>query len=234
MEDNKGIKSWAESDRPYEKLLDKGARALSDSELLAIFIKSGTKNMTALDAAKKLLSASGNKLDELGQMTAQQIVNKKIPGIGKVKALNIVAALELGRRRREETALQKRSQITSSNQAFQHLIGFMENLATEEFWVLLLDRSNKIIRSALISKGGISGTVVDKRVVFKMAIEHNACGIIMSHNHPSGNLKPSKEDIKLTEEFVKAGSFMDIPILDHLIIAGNSYFSFADEGYINR
>ena len=231
METGFGIKSWAEDDRPYEKLLGKGARALSDSELLAIFIKSGTKKLTAVDAAKQLLAPVENNIDILGKLSVQQIVNKKIPGIGKVKALNIVAALELGKRRRDNVP-QELSRITSSKSAFDILIQELENVYTEEFWILLLDRSNKVIKKINVSKGGISGTVADPRVIFRLAVEHHACGIILCHNHPSGNLSPSNEDKVLTKKFIEAGSVLDIKVFDHIIIAGNSYLSFADEGLL--
>lgn len=231
METGFGIKSWAEGDRPYEKLLNQGARALSDSELIAIFVKSGTKKSSAVDSAKKLLASVENSLDELGRLSVQQIVNKKVPGIGKIKALNIVAALELGRRRRELNSDQK-AVIRSSQNAYELLLKELENVYVEEFWVMLLDRGNKVLRVVNVSKGGITGTVADQRVIFRLAVEHHATGIILCHNHPSGNTQPSAQDKSLTDAFAKAGAALDIKVLDHIIVGHKSYFSFADEGLL--
>jgi DNA repair protein RadC len=230
--ENTGIKSWAEEDRPREKLVTKGCRALSDTELLAIFIRTGTPKKSAIDVSRELLLAAQNSLDNLGKMSVAQMVKLKISGLGKVKATTIVAALELGRRRRETSAQAPIKKITSSKDAYHALVADLEFLLVEEFWILLLDRSNQIIKKINISKGGISGTVADAKVIFKYAIEHSASGIVLCHNHPSGNLQPSQADRDITKSMKAGGLNLDITVHDHIIIAGNAYLSFADEGYM--
>jgi DNA repair protein RadC len=227
MEQN--IKSWAEADRPREKLLLHGRHTLSDAELLAILLRTGTKNHSAVNVARDLLIESGNDLTILSRLNAREMA--KIKGIGLVKAVTLVAALELGRRRREAEAL-KKEKIASSKDVCDLMQPHLADLIHEEFWILLLNRANHIILKKNVSSGGISGTVVDPRLIFKAAIEHNASGIILCHNHPSGNTKPSEADIQLTRKLRDAGKNLDIDILDHLIIAGQQYYSFADEGII--
>ena len=221
------IKNWAEEDRPREKLLLKGRHVLSDAELIAILIGSGTKKESAVELSKRILSELGNNLNELAKLSVQDLM--KFKGIGEAKALSIVSALELGRRRKEtETA--KREKITSSKDIFEAFSSTFIDLPHEEFHLLLLNRSNLVIRKEFVSRGGISGTVVDPKIIFKIALEHLASSIILCHNHPSGNLKPSAEDISLTKKIKEAGMFLEIPILDHVIFTDTTYFSFADEG----
>ncbi len=225
-----GIKAWAEADRPREKLLKQGRQNLTDSELLAILIRTGTKDHTAVDVAKKILASCNNDLAELSRLSVNDL-KKKSSGMGEVKAITIIAALELGRRRREAEGL-KRNKISSSKDAADILQPHMADLVHEEFAVLMLNRAHEVIGKYELSKGGIAGTVVDPKLIFKSALEHLASGIILCHNHPSGNTKPSQEDIKLTKKLKEAGTLMEINVLDHIIIAGDSYYSFADEGMI--
>lgn len=220
------IKHWAEDDRPREKLLIKGRSALSSAELIAILIGSGNKEDSAVDIAKKVLSLTNNNLTELGRLSVADL--KKIKGIGEAKAITILAALELGRRRGTEDATDI-IKISSSKDLFQFFFPLVSDLPHEAFWMLMLNRSNKIIGYKKISEGGIHATVVDSRIVFKHAIEALASSIIFCHNHPSGNLKPSEADLKLTQTLQKAGELLEIKVLDHIIIANNAYFSFADE-----
>ena len=221
------IKSWAEEDRPREKLLSKGRHVLTDAELIAILIRSGTKQETAVEVAKKILSQFGNNLNELAKLSVNDLM--KFKGMGEVKAISIVAAFELGRRRKETDAA-KREKITSSKDIFEHFRPQFLDLPHEEFHLLLLNRSNHVIRKEFVSRGGISGTVVDPKIIFKIALSNLASSIILCHNHPSGNLRPSDQDISLTKKIIEAGSLLEIPILDHLIITDTGYFSFADEG----
>lgn len=232
MEDNLSfsIKSWAEGDRPREKLVQKGKTALSDAELIAIIIGSGNKKESAVQLSKRILAGSENKLNELGRLSVNQLM--KFNGIGHAKAISIVAALELGRRRRGEEAL-VRKKITSSKSVFEVLQPIIGDLNHEEFWILFLNNSNKILQQKQLSKGGITGTVVDIRITYKNALEIGATSLILAHNHPSGTLKPSQPDIGLTKKMKTAGDSLDIKVLDHLIITQNSYFSFADEGLLS-
>jgi len=230
--ENYGIKSWAEEDRPREKLITKGSRALSDTELLAIFIRTGTQKKTAIDVSRELLQAAQNNLNILGKMSVQQMIKLNINGLGVVKATTIVAALELGRRRREVAENITHKKIITSKDAYHALITDLEFLQVEEFWILLLDRSNQIIKKINISKGGITGTVADTKIIFKHAIENSASGIILCHNHPSGNVQPSQADRDLTKNIKAGGIHLEIAVLDHIIIAGSNYLSFADEGYL--
>ncbi len=229
IEKHLGIKAWAEEDRPREKLLLKGKTALSDAELIAILIGSGSRDETAVELSKRILSSASNNLNQLGKMSIADL--QKFKGIGEAKAISIAAALELGRRRKETDAV-KRVKITASSVVFENMREVMEDLPHEEFWVLLLNRGNQILERVNISKGGVSQTVVDSKIVFKMAIDKLASSIILCHNHPSGNLKPSDADIQLTKKLKEAGRILDLPILDHLIFADNTYFSFADEGLL--
>jgi DNA repair protein RadC len=224
-----GIKAWAEEDRPREKLLLKGKTTLSDAELIAILIGSGSRDESAVDLSKRILSSAKNNLNQLGKMGIAEL--QKFKGIGEAKAISIAAALELGRRRKASDPL-KRVKITSSNSVYEVMREVMDDLPHEEFWVLLLNRANQVIEKVNISKGGVSQTVVDAKIVFKMALDRLASSIILCHNHPSGNLKPSEADKQLTKKIKEAGRILDLPILDHLIFADNTYFSFADEGLL--
>ncbi len=223
------IKQWAKDDRPREKLRDKGRSILTDAELIAILIRSGNSKDSAVELARQILNFTNNSLNELGKLTVNDLM--KFNGIGEAKAISIVAALELGRRRREENPLEKQK-ITSSKDVYEHFYAHVADLPHEEFWVMLLNRANKVIDKILISRGGVSGTVADTKVIFKVAVERLASSIILCHNHPSGNLKPSNADLKLTNKLKEAGKIMDVPILDHLIISDTGYYSFADEGII--
>lgn len=223
------IKSWSPEDRPREKMLLKGTTALSDAELVAILIGSGTPKLSAVELSKKILLLGNNNLNELAKLSIKDLT--KIKGIGEAKAITIVAALELGRRRKEKDPEEK-PQIATSKDAFDLLKGDMMDLPTEEFWVLLMNRAHRVIKKKRVSEGGVAGTVADPKVIFKMALEELACGIIVAHNHPSGNLQASQSDIDLTKKLKEAGKLMEIQLLDHLIIANQKYLSFADEGLI--
>ncbi len=223
------ILSWAEEDRPREKLLLKGKGALTDAELIAILIGSGTRDLSAVDVSKIILQKASNNLNELAKLSIKDLM--KIKGIGEAKAISIAAALELGRRRKESEAIRK-PRITSSKDAYDQIRAYLLDLPHEEFWVLLLSRSNEVIRPVQISQGGVSGTVADPKIIFKAALEHLASAMILVHNHPSGNLKPSEADKELTKRLVTSGKLLDIPILDHLIVTDHSYLSFADEGIL--
>lgn len=224
-----GIKSWAEDDRPREKLLAKGRQVLTDAELIAILIGSGNREESAVELSKRILSSTSNNLNELSKLSVNDLM--KFKGIGEAKAISIVAALELGRRRKETEGL-KREKITSSKEAFEVMKSVFMDLPYEEFWLLLLNRSNNLIKKEFISRGGVAGTVVDAKIIFKMAVENLASSVMLFHNHPSGNLKPSDADIKITKNIKEAGRVMDINLLDHIIIADERYFSFNDEGMI--
>lgn len=224
-----GIKAWAEDDRPREKMLEKGCKALSDAELLAIIIGSGTPSMTAVDLSKQLLANANNRFADLSRHSIDEL--KTIKGIGTAKAISIMAALEIGRRRRSE-ALEEKPKITSSQIVYELMGPVFSDLNHEEFWCLLLSRSNKVLHKIHISKGGIAGTVVDPKLIFKPALERLASAIIVCHNHPSGNLKPSDADISLTRKIKEAGKLLDIALLDHVIFTDNGYVSFADEGLL--
>lgn len=223
------IKNWASGDRPREKLLQKGKMSLSDAELIAILIGSGSRNESAVDLSKRILSSNKNNLSQLGKLSVQQLVQFK--GIGEAKAISIIAAMELGRRRRTEDALEQ-VKITSSNSVFELLQPLIGELAHEEFWILYLNNANKIIDQFQISKGGITGTLVDVRITLRKALEIGAVSLILAHNHPSGNLNPSEADKQLTSKLKTASESLDIKILDHLIVTEKSYFSFADEGLL--
>lgn len=223
------IKTWAEEDRPREKLLAQGRRVLSDAELIAILIGSGSTTESAVDLSKRILHACQNDLNALSKLSVQDLC--KFKGIGEAKAISIIAALELGRRRKE-TEQPVLDIVTSSKDIFHLLSPYFSDLLHEEFWVILLNRANKVLQKILISKGGQSGTIADPKIIFKSALEGNAANIILAHNHPSGNLKPSQADIQLTKKLQEAGKLLDLQILDHLIFAERSYFSFADEGLL--
>jgi DNA repair protein RadC len=224
-----GIKSWAEDDRPREKLVAKGRGVLSDAELIAILIGSGSKKESAVELSRRILNHVGNNLNDLGKLSINDLV--KFKGIGEAKAVSIIAALELGRRRKDVEST-KKNKIQTSKDAFEIIGPFLTDLPHEEFWALYLNRANNVIDKRMVSSGGVAGTVVDVKIVFKPAIENLASSIILCHNHPSGNAKPSDADIKITKKIVEAGKLMEINTLDHIIICGNSYFSFADEGIL--
>lgn len=223
------IKSWAEADRPREKLAEKGKASLSDAELIAILIGSGNDEDSAVELSKKILLSVNNNLHELGKLTISDLT--KFRGIGEAKAISIMAALELGRRRKEADGNQK-VRITTSGHVYNVVYPLVADLPHEEFWILLLNRANQVIKKVNISRGGVSETSVDTKIIFKAAVENLASYVILCHNHPSGNLKPSNADIKLTRKLSEVGKLMEIPVLDHLIIAEKKYFSFADEGLI--
>ena len=223
------IKQWAEDDRPREKFILKGRSSLSDAELLAIILGSGSRNESAVELARRILDSASSSLVELGKYNLSELQSFK--GIGEAKSIAIAAALEIGRRRRSQE-INVKNKIASSNDAFELLHAELSDLNTEEFWIILMNRANKVIKKIRISSGGISGTVADSRVIFKAAIDNLASAIILAHNHPSGNLKPSQADINLTKKIKNSGNILDIPVLDHIIIAENSYFSFADEGLL--
>ena len=223
------IKFWAEDDRPREKLLLKGKSALSDAELMAILLRSGDRNKSAVDLAKDILDTASNNLIELSKFRIEDFL--KFKGIGEAKALSVISALELGRRRRVAEVLQK-EKITSSKDVFNLFQSIMEDYKYESFWILLLNRANKIIKRIQVSDGGVSGTIADPKRIFKYSLENDASGIILCHNHPSGNIKPSEADIKLTKKIKEGGQLLDINVLDHIIIGEENYFSFADENML--
>src|SRR5690606_38085475 len=223
------IKNWNHTDQPREKLRDKGKASLSDAELVAILIGSGSKNESAVDLSKRILASVNNNLNALGKLSLKQLMVFK--GIGEAKAISIAAALELGRRRGGETHLEKKK-ITSSQSVFQVMQPILGELPHEEFWIVYLNNSNKIIQKNQLSKGGMTGTLVDVRLVLKNALEVGATGLILVHNHPSGSLKPSEADKKLTQKLKLAGESLDIIVLDHVIITEKAYFSFADENIL--
>ncbi len=219
------IKHWSDDDKPREKLVNKGRSVLSDAELIAILIGSGSRSESAVELSKRILLSVDNNLNELGRLSIKQLMQFK--GIGEAKAVTIAAALEIGRRRRGEEA-QKIDKINSSKDAFEILQPIMGELEHEEFWILYLNNSNKVILKAQLSKGGITGTLVDVRLIMKQSLELGAVGIILAHNHPSGTLKPSAADKEITQKIKKASESLDIKVLDHLIVTQKNYYSFAD------
>ena len=223
---NLSIKTWAEEDRPREKLILKGKSVLSDAELIAILIGSGTKELTAVELSRNILAACQNNLNNLAKLGLKDLT--KFHGIGEAKAVSIISALELGRRRKEQTADRKPT-ITSSNEAYCALKPHLSDLKHEEFWILLLNKANQLLKMAQISSGGLAGTVADIRMMFKQALEESATSIVVAHNHPSGNLRPSEQDYRLTQRIKSAGQTLDIPLIDHIIFTDHGYFSFADE-----
>jgi DNA repair protein RadC len=222
---NLSIKQWAEDDRPREKLILKGKSSLSDAELIAILISTGTKEESAVDLAKRILAGAGNNINALSKYSVKDL--KKIKGIGEAKAISIIAALELGRRRKEETIIDKQ-QIITSKDAYNYFYPLLSEYKHEEFWVLLLNNSSKIISRKKISEGGITGTIVDPRIIFKYAIEELATAVILCHNHPSGSIIPSESDNNITQKIKSIGKLFDIAVLDHIIIGERGYYSFAD------
>lgn len=223
------IKNWSEDDQPREKLMLKGRSVLSDAELIAILIGSGSREESAVGLSKRILAKAENNLSELGKLSVKDLMNFK--GIGEAKAVTIAAALELGRRRGSGEAL-IRKRIASARDAFEIMQSIIGDLAHEEFWIIFLNNSNKVLRKEQISKGGLTGTLVDVRMVMKTALELSAVGMILAHNHPSGSLKPSNADKQLTKKLKTAAQSLDIQVLDHIIVTQKAYFSFADEALL--
>lgn len=220
------IKNWSDDDKPREKLINKGRSVLSDAELIAILIGSGSRSESAVELSKRILASTENSLNELGRLSVKQLM--KFKGIGEAKAVTIAAALEIGRRRRGEDST-KIEAIGSSRDAYEILQPIIGDLEHEEFWILYLNNSNKVLHKAQLSKGGITGTLVDVRIIMRQALELGAIALILAHNHPSGTLKPSNADKQITQKIKSAGEALDIMVLDHLIITQKDYFSFADD-----
>lgn len=229
MDSHLTLKAWAEEDRPREKLLLKGKHSLTDAELIAILIGSGNLQETAVDLSRRILSEIANDLNQLGKMNVAEL--KKFKGIGEAKAVTIVAALELGRRRKESKELE-REKLTSSKAAVDLMQPILGELMHEEFWIIFLNRANLVLGKKQISMGGMSGTVADPRMIFKAALDEKAVSIILCHNHPSGNNQPSAADIQLTKNISEAGKFLEINVLDHIIVTQHGFYSFADEGLL--
>lgn len=224
------IPEWSKDDRPRERLLARGAKALSDAELVAILIRSGTPTESALDLARIILNKAENDLHKLAGLGVNELM--RIHGVGEAKAMSIVAALELGQRRRDLTVSQ-RPLISDSRAAFELLQPVLGDLPYEEFWLLLLDRGNRLMNRCKVSQGGMHGTVADPKLIFREALDQRASSVILCHNHPSGQLRPSAEDIQLTRKLVEGGRFLDIAVQDHLIVTSSGYYSFADNGQLN-
>jgi len=229
QEQNYSIKQWAKDDRPREKLLMKGAETLSDSELLAILIGNGTRSKTAIDLAKEILVLGKNNLPELGKLTVKELM--KIKGVGEAKAITVVAAMEIGRRRQAMNYREK-AIMTNSTDVANYLQSLLKDYRHEVFAVLFLNRANKINHFQIVSEGGITGTVADPRIILKKALEEDAVSMVLCHNHPSGSLKPSMADVELTKKIKEAAKFFDIKVMDHLIVSDAGYYSFADEGIL--
>lgn len=227
---SKSLSTWAVEERPREKLISNGVQYLADAELLALLLGSGTRQMTAVELARLILKDAGNNLQLLGRMGIEELV--RIKGVGPAKATTILAALELGRRRSGSQHPEK-IPVKSSETVYRLFFPLMGDLEHEEFWLLMLNRANRVLGRFKVSQGGLSGTVIDTRIILKKALDNLASSIIVCHNHPSGNKQPSEADLKITEKLKKAADMLEIKLLDHVIIADKSYFSFADEGLIN-
>ena len=227
---SQALTTWAVEERPREKVMANGVQYLSDAELLAILLGSGTKNITAVELARQILKGAGNSLQLLGRKGIGELV--RIKGVGPAKAITILAALELGRRRAGMQHTDK-IPVKSSETVYKLFHPLMGDLEHEEFWLLMLNRANRVLGRFKVSQGGLSGTVIDTRIILKKALDNLASSIIVCHNHPSGNKQPSDADLKITEKLKKAAEMLEIKLLDHVIIADKSYFSFADEGLIN-
>lgn len=225
---NFSIKDWAEDDQPRKKLLLKGADTLSNSELLAILINNGTRGQSAIDVAKSLLQTLDNDLQKLAGLSVRELIKQKIKGLGEAKAITIAAALELGIRR--TASGRKKELVTKSGDIAEYLRAVLEYRKQEVFAVVYLNRANKITQFEIISEGGMTGTVADPRIILKKALENDATSIVLCHNHPSGNLRPSKADELITQKIKQAAAFLDILVMDHIIVSNEGYFSFADEG----
>ena len=225
----RSISSWAEEDRHREKMLMKGRQSLSDAELIAIMLGSGSAGESALGLAQRILASVDNNLHDLGKRSIQDF--QRFKGVGEAKAITIAAALELGRRR-QISDLRDRPKVASSRDAFNAIASLLTDLYHEEFWLLMLNKANEVVAREKLSAGGMAGTVADVKLAFKLALDARASAIIAVHNHPSGNLKPSEADISLTKKLKEAGKILDLPLLDHLIVSERGYYSFADEGAI--
>lgn len=223
------LKSLAEDDRPREKFLLKGKSAVSDSELLAIIMGSGNKEESAVELARRILNSVENNWHRLSQLSIKDLM--KFKGVGEAKAISIATALEIGNRKSQQQVLE-RQQISSSKDIFEVLQPHLSDLSTEEFWAVFLNHQNKILYKTCLFRGGIASSVADVRVIFKMALEHYSTRIIVAHNHPAGSLKPSQEDINITNKIKEAGNLLEIELLDHLIIAQSKYYSFKEEGIL--
>lgn len=223
------LKFLAEDDRPREKFMLKGKNSLSDSELLAIIMGSGSREDSAVELARKILDKYANNWNNLGLATIQELMNFK--GVGEAKAISIAAALEIGRRRAAQE-VQEKPAISQSEDAYKILKPFLSDLRTEEFWAIFLNQSNKVVHFCQLTQGGIAQSLVDVRILFKTALEHYSTSVIVAHNHPSGNLKPSQEDLRITKQIGEAGKLLNISLLDHLIISQSTYLSFADENLL--
>lgn len=223
------IREWSKDDRPRERMLAQGVKALTDAELIAVLLRSGSRDDSAVDLAKLILHRAGNDLNRLAAMGPQDLM--RIKGVGEAKAVSIAAALELGQRRRNAT-LAERPLVAMSQQAYDVLRPLLADLPHEEFWLLLLDRGNRLVDRACVSRGGLHGTVADPKVIFREALDRRASSLVLAHNHPSGQLRPSAEDIQLTRKLVEAGRVLDITVQDHLIIGLGGYYSFADNGQL--
>jgi len=229
MDMPRAITAWAEEDRPREKMLLKGRQALSDAELLAILLGSGSVGVSAVALAQEILRQADHNLHDLGKSTLAEL--QRFKGVGEAKAITIAAALELGRRR-QLSSLRERPRITCSRDAYNTIASLLTDLSHEEFWLLLLNKANEVFARERLSTGGMAGTVVDIKMVFKIALDARACGIIAVHNHPSGSLQPSQADLDLTKRLRKAGEVLDLVLLDHLIVSERGFYSFADEGLL--
>jgi DNA repair protein RadC len=221
------LRDWSPQDLPREKLIDKGKSALSDAELISLLLGTGTRATSSVELGKRVLHCANNNLHELARMTVKDLI--RVNGIGRSKAMAIVAALELGRRRRELDP-ESRPRLSKSADAFDLIKPVLLDIPHEEFWIILVNRANRLIRIGQVSQGGVAGTVADPKIIFKMALEELASGIILAHNHPSGNLSASQADIELTRKLSAGARLLEIQVLDHIILAGQKYFSFADEG----
>ena len=224
------IPEWSKEDRPRERMLARGPKAMTDVELVAILIRSGTPTESALDLARIILNKAGNDLHKLAALGTTDLM--KVNGVGEAKAMSIVAALELGQRRRD-LSVAERPLIATSRAAFELLQPVVADLGHEEFWLLLLDRGNRLLERIKVSQGGMHGTVADPKLIFREALDRRASSVILCHNHPSGQLRPSAEDISLTRKLLEGGRFLDIAVQDHLIITTGGYYSFADNGQLN-
>lgn len=224
---NLSIKDWSVEDRPREKLMKSGVQALSNAELIALLIGSGTRETNAVEVARNILASAGNNLHELGRFNTADLL--KVKGIGTAKAITLLAALELGSRKNHTGEIDKII-IRNSQTAYEVLYSMIGELGHEEFWIIILNRAHKVIKTEKISQGGLTGTVIDTRLILKHALDKKATSLIIAHNHPSGNRSPSEADISITRKIKSAAEIMDINVLDHIIVAGLNYYSFADEG----
>jgi len=228
--DHTTIKDWSVEDRPREKLLKSGVQTLSNAELIALLIGSGTREASAVHVARNILASAGNNLQELAKLTTDDLL--KIKGIGTARAITLLAALELGKRK-NSSYNGEAVMIKNSQTAYEVLVPTLGGLQHEEFWIIILNRAHKVIKTEKISQGGLTGTVIDTRMILKHALDKRATSLIIAHNHPSGNRKPSDADVKITRKIKNAAEIMDIQVLDHIIVAGDHYFSFADEGVMS-